>query len=363
MAYSELIKNFENIRDYISQFYVYGFKRRKDYDKKSSRSYDNERRRIESWLGEYMCFTNESDGKSAFLSLDSRTVLHNPLYKAFKAKSFTDKDIMLHFYILDILKNKSLSSSEIADEIANEYFSMFESVKECDESTIRKKLNEYEKYLLDKFDNEENPFRFKHHYIFNALESEVLYDLLDIMNGNCNAEIKLFSNNMQKIKTYKVLPLKIYVSTYYGRRYVLVWNYIFKRFAFYRLDRIKEACKSNECTNKNEMMTRADTAVQKLWGVSFGKENYIEKLEMTVRIAKGEEYILKRLEREKRNGTIQKLANGDYKFMTEVYDASEMIPWIKTFTGRIVEIKCSNERVEKQIKEDFEMMKRIYEVR
>lgn len=69
MAYSELIKNFENIRDYISQFYVYGFKRRKDYDKKSSRSYDNERRRIESWLGEYMCFTNESDGKSTFCHL------------------------------------------------------------------------------------------------------------------------------------------------------------------------------------------------------------------------------------------------------------------------------------------------------
>ena len=88
--------------------------------------------------------------KSTFLSLDSRTVLHNPLYKAFKAKSFTDKDIMLHFYILDILKNKSLSSSEIADEIANEYFSMFESVKECDESTIRKKLNEYEKLGLIK---------------------------------------------------------------------------------------------------------------------------------------------------------------------------------------------------------------------
>ena len=76
MAYSELIKNFENIRDYISQFYVYGFKRRKDYDKKSSMSYDNERRRIESWLGEYMCFTNESDGKSTFLSLDSRYIRH-----------------------------------------------------------------------------------------------------------------------------------------------------------------------------------------------------------------------------------------------------------------------------------------------
>ena len=99
-VYSELIKNFENIRDYYKvNFMCTDLKERKDYDKKSSRSYDNERRRIESWLGEYMCFTNESDGKSAFLSLDSRTVLHNPLYKAFKAKSFTDKDIMLHFYI------------------------------------------------------------------------------------------------------------------------------------------------------------------------------------------------------------------------------------------------------------------------
>ena len=84
---------------------------------------------------------------------------------------------------------------------------------------------------------------------------------------------------------------------------------------------------------------------------------------MTVRIANGEEYILKRLEREKRNGTIQKLANGDYKFTAEVYDASEMIPWIKTFTGRIVEIKCSNECVEKQIKEDFQVIRQYcYEI-
>ena len=28
---------------------------------------------------------------------------------------------------------------------------------------------------------------------------------------------------------------------------------------------------------KIEIMMRADTTVQKLWGVSFGKENYIEK--------------------------------------------------------------------------------------
>ena len=35
MAYSELIKNFDRIRDYMRQFYVYGFKSRNKYDKKS----------------------------------------------------------------------------------------------------------------------------------------------------------------------------------------------------------------------------------------------------------------------------------------------------------------------------------------
>ena len=56
MAYSELIKNFERIRDYMREFYVYGFKSREEYDAKSARSYDNERRRIESWMGDYMSF-------------------------------------------------------------------------------------------------------------------------------------------------------------------------------------------------------------------------------------------------------------------------------------------------------------------
>ena len=88
MAYSELIKNFEKIRSYMREFYVYGFKSRDEYNAKSARSYDNERRRIESWLGDYMGFHRDAAGKSVFLSVDSRSILHNPLYQAFRAKSF-----------------------------------------------------------------------------------------------------------------------------------------------------------------------------------------------------------------------------------------------------------------------------------
>ncbi|MDE6111557.1 MAG: WYL domain-containing protein, partial [Eubacterium sp.] len=145
MAYSELIKNFAKIREYMSQFFIYGFKSRTEYKDKSARSYDNERRRIESWLGDYMSFHQDVNGKNTFIAVDSRNVSHNPLYNAFKAKSFTDNDIMLHFYILDILSDDSKKSIKvITDTISSDYISRF---SDCllDESTIRKKLKEYEK--------------------------------------------------------------------------------------------------------------------------------------------------------------------------------------------------------------------------
>ena len=88
IAYQELIKNFSRIRDYMRQFYVYGFRNRSEYRQKSARSYDNERRRIESWMGDYMSFRQDESGKAVFLSVDSRAIPANPLYHGFKAKSF-----------------------------------------------------------------------------------------------------------------------------------------------------------------------------------------------------------------------------------------------------------------------------------
>ena len=122
MAYSELIKNFNKIRDYMRDFYVYGFKSRDDYTKKSARSYDDEKRRIESWLGNYMKFHQTADGKNVFLSIDSRVTRHNPLYKAWKTKSFTDGDITLHFIVMDILPaGQELSLGDIVYQLDKNY--------------------------------------------------------------------------------------------------------------------------------------------------------------------------------------------------------------------------------------------------
>ena len=44
--YKELIKQFDKIRSYVRDFYVYGFKTREDFHEKSGRTYDNQRRRM-----------------------------------------------------------------------------------------------------------------------------------------------------------------------------------------------------------------------------------------------------------------------------------------------------------------------------
>ena len=149
MAYSELIKNLDTLRTYIRSFYIYGFKTRDQFFGKSTRTYDDEKRRLENYLDGYMTFRPDENGKVTFLSIDSRHTTHNPLYKIFKAKSFTAMDISLHFMLMDILADGSKKSlNQLLDEINDTYLKDFSSEILSEESSLRKKLKEYEELGL-----------------------------------------------------------------------------------------------------------------------------------------------------------------------------------------------------------------------
>ena len=137
-GFSELIKNFDKTRDYERDFFIYGFKVRNDFDRKSSRTYDDEKRRVESWLQDYLRYDNTVRGKHIAISVDSGLISENPLYKAYYSKSFTDNDIKLHFLIIDILfGGESLTLKEIVSRLDEVFGEIFE------EQTVRNKLKEY----------------------------------------------------------------------------------------------------------------------------------------------------------------------------------------------------------------------------
>ena len=406
MAYSELIKDFEKIRDYMRQFYVYGFKSRDEFDAKSARSYDNERRRIESWLGDYMGFRQNATGKNVFLSVDSRSIQHNPLYQAFRAKSFTDKDITLHFYILDLLADgEELTSGEIVDRIEDRYLTQIAEPPTFDESTVRKKLKEYKGLgllgsrkrgrevvyrindesipldtwedaiafyseiaplgvigatILDKFTTQPEYFGFKHHYLLQALDSTVLSELLQAINEHRAVEltVKNLRNGRENQRT--ICPLKIYASTQSGRQYILGYHYRGKRLIFFRIDAIKKVAIGNVEKKYDTYLSYQQRFDSNLWGVSRGSERQLDHIEMTIHFEDNEKFILDRLEREKRHGRCEMVDTHTCRFVADVYDASEMIPWLRTFIGRITDLQCSDQHVVDTFYADLKEMDRLY---
>ena len=399
MAYNELIKNFNRIRAYMRSFYVYGFRHRGEYDEKSARGYDDERRRIESWLEEYMTFRQDGTGRRFFLSVDSRSIPHNPLYRAFRTKSFTDRDIMLHFHLMDLLSVSEGRPLPFIMDALSERLNAFDDGDHPDESTVRRKLYECEKlglvarekhgreiryrrleenaaleswrdaidffseaaplgvvgdYCRDKLEAKPSRFRFKHHYILNALDSEVLLELLEAIG-----ERRAVTLTMGRRKVVAA-PLRLYISTQTGRQYALAWTAWNGNFAFIRVDAIDRAKREGPAQLPADIDARLKDLTGHVWGVSRGNGSDLTRLEMTVYAAPDEGFIPGRLEREKRCGQVEQIDGTHWRYTAQVYDALEMMPWIRSFTGRIVELKCDDARVTERFRRDMAEMAGMY---
>ena len=412
-TYNELIKNFERIRSYMRDFYVYGFKSRDNYSSKSggsARSYDDERRRMESWLGDHMSFVRTPEGKNVFISIDSRTIRHNPLYNAWKAKSFTDGDITLHFILFDILHDPSVKRtvSELLGEIDGEYLSGFEDPMMFDESTVRKKLKEYceagiiaaEKvgrkvyyhrtdsadtaeltdalhffsevapcgvvgsFILDKEGSDTDPFTYKHHYITGAIDSGVLTALFTAMREKRAVTVSNMSRRKDLPRRNRIVPLRILISAQNGRQHLFAYLPDFNSFNSYRVDYLSNVKLEDPTPRFDELRAELDRMRSRMWGVSVKRNkwgnDHLEHVEFTIRVEEGEDYIVKRLYREKRIGTVEKLDENTYRFFADVYDSSEMIPWIRTFICRIIRMNFSNRTQENKFKQDLNEMYRMY---
>lgn len=444
-SYRELIKDFEKIRTYMRDFYLYGFKSREEYRQKSARSYDDERRRMESWLGDHMRFTRTKAGKVAYLSVDSRRLPHNPFYKAWKTRSFTDGDITLHFILFDILYHPSvvMTLEQLMRQMDGAYLSLFPGAPTFDSSTLRKKLAEYEReglivkekqgnrmlyrrsmppegtgdllsaltffsevapcgvigsFLLDKeavngFDGsdpgtapqngrkreaaadpgktggdcekEEAVFRFKHHYITQALDSDVMERLLLAIRERRYVSFLNLHPRIREPKRQTALPLQIFISVQNGRQYLLAYHPVTKCLCSYRLDYLAKVQAGEPASDFERRKEQVALARRHMWGVNIRRDregkDRLERVMFEIRILPGEDYVLQRLMREKRIGHVEPAGNGRYRFFADLYDTSEIIPWIRTFVGRLTAIRFSNRTAENQFRQDLAAMERLYE--
>lgn len=83
---------------------------------------------------------------------------------------------------------------------------------------------------------------------------------------------------------------------------------------------------------------------------------------MTLQILPEEHYIIERLQREGRGGTVTQIGKDVYQYQKETFDCNEMMPWVRTFIGRILSLKCTAKSIEQRFYQDLHTMYQIYQI-
>ena len=413
-GFSELMKAFEKTRDYIRAFFIYGFMGRGDFVRKSSRTYDDEKRRAESWLGDALRYDDSVRGRQISISVDSGHILENPLYQAYGAKNFTDNDIRLHFLLLDLLSDGTAKPlRELTDRLSSDYGAVF------DEQTVRNKLREYtaegllltEKQgktayyrlvpdtpeaLFSEYEGLADAVRFfsldaefgvigaqllqeaglknecfyrKHYYIVHTLEDIVLPEILQAIGEKRRICFRALSAKVQQKPdseggAFEVVPMQILTSVQTGRRYLAGYICEQKRFHAFRLDFIR-GVKISAPEPEFDLLTEAyQRNLAHVFGVSFGmrrEHGFVEPLKITVTLNEQTEgYILERLCREKRIGTVEKTGEHLYTLTADAFDPNEVMHWAKTLIGRIVSVEGGTKQVRGRFYYEIRRMRDMY---
>lgn len=215
--------------------------------------------------------------------------------------------------------------------------------------------------ILDREETDNEYFQFKHHFIVHTLEDGVLSDVLAAMKQGRAISFTNRSGRTGNVSQSRGLPLKIFVSTRTGRRYVCLYQENTRRFTNMRLDSMSDVTPleiHSDYSRKQDLLKRN---LDRLWGVSFSGSGRLEEICIKFYVNESTEaYVLDRLYREGRGGEIQRIRENEYLYSGAFFDTNEMLSWVKTFTGRILDIQGSNRFAVAKITYDWEKMYEMY---
>lgn len=208
-------------------------------------------------------------------------------------------------------------------------------------------------FILDAAGRKNEYFTFKHHFMVHTLDDDILLTLLSAI-----AQKRWVALDDDRTT---LIPLKIMRSEQTGRAYLTAYLPKQRWFRHFRLDHIDVITLGEKVVHYDTYQQLLAQKLPHCWGVSFGNADELETVEMVIAIdEKRESYVLARLKREGRHGQIDAFTEGQYRYRHQVYDANEMLPWLKTFIGRIVAFRCSNKNVERKMFRDFERLYGMY---
>lgn len=393
------ITSFDIIRKLLRELYLEGFNNyleTENFDK-SSRAFYNNLNSIRNFLDERFISskTNTKKKSSPVISFDTREETENPLFALWKTSNSIASNLSFDFAIMDILEDYpdginwfSLTSDSFSTKhvhLLDKYVS-----KGTDKKSVRGKLEklaeagviEFSKdkkrirktntkrikellssievkqaiqfasetcplgiigsFILDSLSNVgseplNTPIHYKHHFVFNSIDYEIMFILLEAINEKTFVEIE-----SERFGLRTIVPLKIFISTQTGRTYIVFWNKSEETLFSENLELILAAQKTDICSEYDLYRKKLSELECHMWGVSFKMEKSggLEHVRFVIEYLSEKEkrYIPARIKREAITGSVKELDDYHSEFSADIIDSNEMVPWISSFFGRITEL-------------------------
>lgn len=422
MEYPELIKQFQQVRNYIHDFYIMNYKSDSDYYGESKgRNYNNNKNFILSWLGDYLGGPDQDSAYiSPYLCVDSHLIEEDPFFAVWKTKNVTPNRIFYYFLLLDVLcevqGNEGATRDDIIRRIDRRLGRLPEDCKIFDQEqdVFAMRIVDYFRdigviqhmryergyslghdsagispdlltffseaapcgvigsFIKDKVSVNDLPeresddsFFFIHNHIEQALEADIMCILLNAIYCRQSIVIEYKMNaNDTATHQHRIIPLSIRSMTQNGRQYVFSYVPEIEEWAVFRLDLIVSAGKRMKAKQFEKLKKEGEEIQNHMWGAS-GKitPGRTEHVSFTLTYkSDGEKYIPRKLKREKRCGTVDEIDEETLRFSADVFDSNELIPWMTTWVVRITSISFSEAEVEERFRENIHKLYEIYSV-
>lgn len=410
---NKAISSFDIIRKLVRNLYLEGFNNYLDTDSvgKSSRAFTNNLNSIRNFLDERFISSKTSTKKKTnpVISFNTRDETENPLFALWKTENSIATNLSFDFAIMDILEenpdgiswfsltsdsnstkhdnhlenyvNKGIDKKSVKpklEKLANtgiiEFFENGKKICKVNTRQIKQLLSSTEvkqaiqfasetsplgvigSYILDNLktvDSESlnTPIHYKHHFIFNSIDYEIMYILMDAITNKNTVEIE---TERYGIKT--VVPLKLYISTQTGRTYIIFWDLHESILFSENLEKILAAKQLEICSEYESYISKLSEIESNIWGVAFKKENTfdLEHVRFVLEYSPEEEsYIPSRIRKEAVTGNVSDIDESHIEFTADLIDSKEMIPWIRSFFCRITDIDFPYSN---RIKEDISLL-------
>jgi hypothetical protein len=199
-------------------------------------------------------------------------------------------------------------------------------------------ITDYMRYDMCIIADDSPVFQFRYRHMQRVVDDYVVHKALMCKRDGVTADITILRKDRTD-KPYKLtaVPQKIMIDWVYGRQYLTMKNQS-GDFLVKNVSDIGNVEKTGEKTGTDDGALGRDRLADS-WFVSLNSEKdhtAVTEVNAIFSFDPGsEDYILRRLYREKRSGTVTRVDEGRYAFQIRVSDPMEMLPWFRSFMGYV----------------------------